>query len=170
MTSFADLVPGAVLKGIWYELLSWELDPTPSASVDAVAMAVILDFAGATPVRFHWDLRPPVERLATGPRESGGPSPDVRCVDVSARWGRLIGLALDGYTLSFQDTDGGLAPWACRLHFREGDAHLVVALGEKLADEVTYIPDSLIVTDSRSVAVRYRPPAARSSAWGSVDH
>jgi hypothetical protein len=24
-TSFADLVPGAVLKGIWYELLSWDL-------------------------------------------------------------------------------------------------------------------------------------------------
>lgn len=50
------------------------------------------------------------------------------------------------------------------LRFASG-AHLVIALGELLDDEPRYIPDSLLVTGSRGVAVSFSPPAALGTAW-----
>ena len=168
MTSALDLPRAAVgrtLTRVTYELLGWEIPLKVPGPVDEVSVAATLSFNGTT-VRFHWALRPPIERLAVGPWEPGDPTPDTTSVDVAERWSDLIGRSLLGWSVAFQDLESGLEPWACRLDFSSA-RHLVIALGEVSGDVIRYVPDSLILTTSRGLAEGYRPRSSRISAWGS---
>jgi hypothetical protein len=154
---------GAVLSGVAYELLSWESPPEHGAPVDEVAMAITLHWGTAAPTRVSWSTDPEREGLVAG-GPSWAPYPDVRTVDVSARWGRLVGQPVTGLGFTHAEPFSDL-PWAANLEFGTG-RHLVIALGELLDDEPAYIPDSLIITGSRDVAMAYKPPASAGTAWG----
>jgi hypothetical protein len=166
LLGFEEL-PGRRARAIAYELLPWDKLPVPRGDIDFVSTAVRLYFDDSTVARFHWLQGPAGESLAVGPWQPGEPIPGAREVDVSDRWS-VIAATLVGYTRSLHKVDyaSSPAPWACRLNF-DTDTHLVIALGERAPDGgVSYIPDSLIVTDSRVRAIAYRPPDTSASAWG----
>ncbi|WP_432880555.1 hypothetical protein ACQPYH_35480 [Kribbella sp. CA-245084] len=126
-------------------------------------MAVLLTF-DASHALLRWDLRPPVEQLVVLSNEPDEPRPLTRRVDVSRRWTAFLGAQLIGASWADQETTDGLQPWAITLAF-EGTGDLVIALGELVNGIPTYLPDSLIVTSSRDVALCYRPPASLTPSW-----
>lgn len=164
MTEVAESqVLGSRLRGVQYDLLEWDDEPVATSIVDAVPKAVILTFDSLS-VLLRWDLSPPTERLVMMSDEHSQTGPLVRRVDVSGRWGAFLGAQLIAASWAEQETGDGLQPWAVTLAFAEvGD--LVVALGEVVDGFPSYIPDSLIVTASRDVALSYRPSAALTPAW-----
>lgn len=154
---------GSGLQGVKYDLLEWEDEPDPRSIVDTVPKAVILEF-DETSVLLRWDLRPPTEQLVLLSGEGSVPGPLVRRVDVSERWGAFLGAKLVAASWAQQETGDGLQPWAVTLAFADV-GELVVALGEVVDGSLSYIPDSLIMTGSRDVALSYQPPAALTPAW-----
>ena len=99
--------------------------------------------------------------IDTGPVVSGL----VHRFDVSERWQGLLGARLIGASWSDHETGDGVQPWAVTLEFDIGE--LVVALGEVIDGRPSYLPDSLVVTANRRLALDYRPPAALTPAWTS---
>lgn len=166
LVGFGSLVPGLRLRAIEYHRLSFEADAAGD-DVDAVSMAVVVDFGASGVARFHWRLDPGTEDLWVGPWQPGDPATEVRRHDATSRWG-LSGALLVGKSLAFQLTDRQRSPtpWSCRLAF-DHDRSLVIALGELRPDGgIAYIPDNLVVTDSRRLATGYWPTSSRSSSWG----
>lgn len=167
LVGFDALAPGLRIHGIHYDVHAFEVPSSASAAFEG-ASAVSIDFGPAGVARFHWRFHyPNYEDLWIGPAMVGEPQRAFR-VDRTARW-ELAGATLQGHAVARQETDGGgpgvLTPCACRLDF-DGDRHLVIALGERTEDSlITYLPDSLIITDSREIACSYRPLAARETAW-----
>lgn len=164
MTSITEpQVLGRRLRGVKYDLLEWEEEPDPTSIVDTVPKAVILEF-DETSVLLRWDLKPPTEQLVLS-RDEGSPAgPLVRRIDVSGRWGAFLGAKLVAASWAQQETGDGLQPWAVTLAFADV-GELVVALGEVVGGSLSYIPDSLVITGSRDVALSYQPPAALTPAW-----
>lgn len=156
---------GRRLTAVHYDLLAWDAEPSVDSTVDEVAMAVLLTF-DTSRLLLRWDLRPPVEQLVVLSNEPDEPKPLTRRADVSRRWTAFLGAKLIGASWADQETTDGLQPWAITLAF-EGAGELVIALGELLDGIPTYLPDSLIVTASRDVALSYRPPASLTPAWTS---
>ena len=154
---------GDALTSVHYELLSWEQAPSADSCVDQVAMAVTLNWQESRPTRISWSTDPQREGLVQGGPSAEGPGPQLEIADVSERWGGLLGQRLTACTFSHALPPGDL-PWAMNLLFASG-AHLVIALGELLEGEPRYIPDSLLVTESRDAAVAFSPPAALGTAW-----
>jgi hypothetical protein len=152
------------IAAITYELLPWEGQPQEVQEVDEVSTAVALVFEGETSLRFRWRLAPPSERLVLGPWEPGDPTPDSRIVNVTSRWSMFEGDVLRRLDFALHDVGAGPEPWACHLKFASGRG-LVVALGELSRNGVTYLPDSLVVTASRRIGMRYQPPVALDCAW-----
>lgn len=159
-----DLPIGDTLVGVQYELLSWEGEPSREEAVDQVSMAVRLVWEGTAPMRVTWSSDVESEGLAFGDPGPADPSPEVRIVDVSSRWRSLMGDRLSVCSFSHAEPPADL-PWAMNLHLASG-RHLLIALGELLSEELVYIPDPLVVTDSREVARSYAPRAARGTACG----
>ena len=158
-----NLPVGDALASVSYELLSWEEAPSIGSRVDQVAMAATLHWQMAPSTRISWSTDAEREGLVQGGPSGESPGPELEIIDVSARWGALIGQRLTACTFSHSVPPSDL-PWAMNLRFASG-AHLVIALGELLDDEPTYIPDSLLVTGSREVAAAFSPPAALGTAW-----
>ena len=156
---------GIPLRRVIYERLEWdELLPT-SQGFDQVSIAVALDFGDNHWCILRWRVQEPFECLTTSEWVLGDPTPHTQIVDVSQRWAHLLGAQVVSQHLSMQDTEWGPQPWSLRLDF-ENDCRLVVCLGELTAEgEPTYLPDSLLVTDSHKRAAAYRPRAAFTSAW-----
>ena len=156
-------VLGSRLRGVQYDLLEWEDEPVATSIIDVVPKAVILTFDNLG-VLLRWDLNPPIERLVMVSDEHSQAGPLVRRVDVSGRWGAFLGAQLIAASWAEQETSDGLQPWALTLAFAEV-GELVVALGEVVEGSPSYLPDSLIVTASRDVALSYRPSSALTPAW-----
>lgn len=154
---------GDTLVGVHYELLSWEDEPSPQQPMDQVSMAVALIWNSAPATRISWSSDADREGLRFGGPGPEDPSPEVRIVDVSSRWGQLVGDRLVACGFSHAEPPADL-PWAMNLRLASG-RHLLVALGELLPDGLAYIPDSLVVTDSRGIAQSYTPKAAQGTAW-----
>lgn len=154
---------GDVLSSVDYELLSWEEAPSSGAHVDEVAMAVTLHWGTSPATRIHWNSGLWNEGLVQGGPGEADPSPEVTITDVSERWGGLIGERLTACTFSHSTPPSDL-PWAINLRFASG-AYLVIALGELLDGQPSYMPDSLLVIGSREAAVSYSHPAALGTAW-----
>lgn len=168
MTEILDThLVGRCLVSLRYEVLDWEVQPDASAKIDAVAMAVIMDFEGCS-VAFRWDLRPPTEQLVVVASESVGVGRRARRIDVSRRWSTFVGAELVAARWSYHETGEGLQPWAVTLSFA-GVGDLVVALGELVAGSPSYLPDSLIITASEDLAREYQPRAALEPAWKRKD-
>jgi hypothetical protein len=154
---------GSRLRAVKYDLLEWEGLPDPTSSVDAIAMAVILQLDEMS-VLLRWDLHPPTERLVIVSGEHSQLAPLVRRVDVSERWGAFLGAKVVAASWAQQETGDGLQPWAVTFSFADV-GELVVALGEVVDGSPSYIPDSLIMTASQDAALSYRPLAALTPAW-----
>lgn len=154
---------GDTLVGVHYELLSWESEPPPTESADEVSMGLTLEWLHASPTRVSWSSITEREGLVFGGPESYDPSPEVEIVDVSSRWGSLVGDRLEDCRFSHAQPPASL-PWAMNLHFESG-RHLVIALGELLPSGPAYIPDCLVITDSRDFAQGFAPVAALGTAW-----
>ena len=157
---------GVPLQRIAYEVVEWDLLPPARLGFDQVSIAVILEFAEGDPFTLRWRVREPFECLTTSDWSESDPTPRTRVLDVSQRWNHLLGARVVDQHVAVQETDWGAQPWSLRLVFDESRA-LVVCLGELTpAGEATYLPDSLLVTDSREDASVYRPRAAATNAWG----
>ena len=156
---------GLTVESVEYHLLWFESPPKPQI-VDVVSMAVEINFGDAGRARFHWRIDPTFEGLEVGPWKVGDAATELSHVDATDRWG-LSGARLARYVVATQLTDRGEAqmPWSCRLVF-EDDRNLVIALGELSPEgQLTYLPDSLIVTASQEVACGYRLDSSASTAW-----
>jgi hypothetical protein len=154
------------LRAVHYEQFDWEEAPSADSIVDSVSTSVTLDFNNDVSFRLGWLVEEGFECLTGSARADGRLRPLTRLVDASERWRGLLGARVIDQHISFQRTDWGVQPWACRLDF-DSSLALVVALGELApAGNVTYIPDALVVTSSRDLALNYRPYAATGSAWG----
>lgn len=151
---------GDVLSSVDYELLGWE---EATAHIDEVAMAVTLHWRTSPMTRIHWSADAENEGLVQGGPSEADPSPELTITDVSDQWGGLIGERLTACTFSHSDPPSDL-PWAINLRFASG-ANLVIALGELLDGQPTYMPDTLLVIGSREAAESYSPPAALGTAW-----
>lgn len=168
LVGFDALMPGLRVSAIRYDLHQFELPPANTSSFDGTSV-VSIDFVDGGIARFQWRFDHPLhEDLWVGPPQFGDPIREFLDVDRTSRW-QLAGATLVGHAVGLQETDGGgpgvLTPWACRLDF-DGDRHLVIALGERTPEgSITYLPDSLIVTDLRDVACGYRHVATEWSAW-----
>lgn len=154
---------GDTLAWVTYELLSWEAAPATDSDVDQVAMAVSLHWQESPSTRISWSSDAEREGLIQGWPSGAVPGSELEIVDVSGRWGALIGQRLTACTFSHSAPPSDL-PWAMNLHFALG-RHLVIALGELLDDQPSYIPDSLLVIGSRWVADAFSPRAALGTAW-----
>jgi hypothetical protein len=158
-----DEVVGRRLRGVKYDVLEWEESPALTSIVDTIPKAVILEFAELG-VLVTWDLDPPSEQLVMRRSEGSTPGPLARRIDVSMRWKAFLGAEVVSASWAQHETGDGLQPWAVTLMFA-GVGELVVALGETVDGDPSYIPDSLIMTASRDVALSYQPRAALTSAW-----
>jgi|GEM_PF-6648966 len=128
-------------------------------------MAVVLLFEDLEPYVLSWRVWQPLECLTTLPREEGYEPDGMPVVDASERWAHLLGAEVVDQRVGMQETNWGVQPWSTRLDFSNGHS-LVVCLGELSFDgDPTYLPDSLLVTDSRELAMAYRPLATFGSAW-----
>jgi hypothetical protein len=165
----AELVSAALrgvpLRRVIYEQLEWDELLPRGQGFDQVSIAVALDFGGSDLFRLRWRVREPFECLTTSEWTSGDPTPHTRIVDVSQRWAHLLGARVVAQHMSVQETEWGPQPWSVRLSF-DNRRELVVCLGELTPEGApTYLPDSLLVTDSQEYAAAYRPRAALTSAW-----
>jgi len=158
----ADLL-GRRLTGVRYDMFAWDDLPTAESSVDAVPMAVILSFNGLN-ICLRWNLEPPSEQLVMLTETDLSSGPLVRRVDVSERWHDLLNAQLVRASWAEHETGEGVQPWAVTFDFARAGG-LVVALGELIDGLPSYLPDSLLVTADRDVALRYRPPGALTPAW-----
>lgn len=158
---------GDTLRGVQYELLSWESMPLIREVADEVSMAVTLEWRQASPTRVSWSSIFECEGLVLGGPEAYDPSPQVEIVDVSNRWSSLIGDRLADCHLAHAQPPAEL-PWAMNLHFASG-SHLVIALGELIPGGPAYIPDCLLITDSQEFARGFAPIAALGTAWSDVE-
>lgn len=156
---------GSRLTGVHYDLLEWEAEVPVDSALDEVPKAVLLAF-DRLDVLLRWELRPPIEQLLMLSNQDAQPGPLFRRVDVSRRWVAFLGAQVVGASWAEQETCDGLQPWAVTISF-DGARELVVALGELVDGVPTYLPDSLIVTASREVALSYWPPASPTPAWTS---
>lgn len=156
-----DLPVGDTLASVSYELLSWEERPSTDSQADQVAMALTLNWQASPATRITWSADAEREGLIQGGLR--GDNPSLEIVDVSERWSQLVGQRLAACTFSHSAPPSDL-PWAMNLRFESG-AHLVIALGELLDGEPSYMPDSLLITGLREVAGSFSPPAALGTAW-----
>jgi len=155
---------GVPLRGVRYISLEWD-DPFGGSGFDEVSMAVVLVFEDLEPYVLGWRVWQPLECLTTLPRKGGYESPNMRVVDASERWAHLMGAAVVAQHVGMHMTSWGVQPWSTRLDFDNGHS-LVVCLGELTAeDDPTYLPDSLLVTDSREHASAYHLLSTDDSAW-----
>jgi len=162
-----NLPVGDVLVGIHYELTRWETPPSSESPVDEVWVALTLHWQASPATRISCSADTQREGLVSGGPREGDPGPDTETTDVSERWHCLMGKRLEEYSFSHSDSPTFL-PWAVKLRFASGE-HLIISLGELLPDGPGYMPDSLLVTDSREVAHALRPQAALGTAWGDDD-
>ncbi|MDR0848415.1 MAG: hypothetical protein LBN10_05145 [Propionibacteriaceae bacterium] len=165
-----DVFPlGEVLARIQYELFDWEDVPSEADAVDEVNMAITLSWGNAASTRIRW-ANPgwwDVEGLEFG----GEPRRGLQLFDASKRWAFLIGETLEDVSFSRTPSSVDLV-WAVNLGF-SGGKHLVVALGELVDSVPSYMPDTLVVTSSESVARSYWPTNrdgrwTLGPAWGDV--
>ncbi|WP_077488494.1 hypothetical protein [Sinomonas mesophila] len=150
-----------VLSSVDSELLGWE---EATAHIDEVAMAVTLHWRTSPSTRIHWNSDAWNEGLVQGGPGEADPSPKVTITDVSERWRDLSGKRLTACTFSHSTRPSDL-PWAMNLQFASG-ANLVIALGELLDGQPSYMPDTLLVIGTREAAESYSHPAALGTAWG----
>ncbi len=155
---------GDRLMAIGYDQLK-SLEPTNVESlVDEVDIAVTLHWKNSPPSRVSWSVDAWNEGLVGQWPVDDHPRPELAIVDASDRWKDIVGTRLVHFRFSWSVSPHSL-PWAVNLRFETGD-HLVIALGELLNGEPSYMPDTLLVTGSAEFAGAYHHPAAISSAWG----
>ncbi len=155
--------PPNELVSVIYES-AWLPPMVGTGDWDCDIAGVRFGFADGSSRRFTWsakDIR--VEALREGEQQQGDPV-SGQSIDVSTRWQHLLGQCIVAESESRQFTPSGEAVWARNFHFDSG-ARIVIALGELIDGRVSYIPDSLVVTDSPTAAYAYRPSAASSPAW-----
>ncbi len=121
-----------------------------------ISRLVTLHWRTSPSTRIHWNSDAWNEGLVQGGPGEADPSPKVTITDVSERWRGLIGERLTACTFSHSDPPSDLR-WAMNLHFASG-ANLVIALGELLDGQPSYMPDTLLVIGSRETAESYSPP------------
>jgi len=156
---------GVPLRRVLYGKSDWDGWLPRCEGFDAATASVTLDFGATVPYTLRWRAREPFECLTTRPQDDDGLALLTRTVDVSGRWGGVLGAQVVAQHLAWRATESGLQPWSSRLDFDNG-RRLGVCLGELSAEGVpSYLPDALLVTGSEEHATAYRPPGALASAW-----
>jgi hypothetical protein len=159
-------VVGRSLSSVRY----WMSEPGGGTSVPGnEADSVELGF-GADVVLIRWAMDGAAEGLhvVVSSHVEPGSQEALEVVDAARQsvWKDLSGLVIREVRVAWHEveTDGPLLLWA--VGFGVGDdTGACVALGELRGGVPTYTPDALVVMSAES-ARRYRPPAARGSAWG----
>jgi len=181
---------GVPLRKVVYDMLDGDELSADGEGFDEVSMSVSLVFDNAEPFTVSWRVWQPYECLTTlemwqgsekdpltrvwqkmvadwavVPAQAGETYILRKSSDVSSRWSHLLGARVIGQYVAMGETGwGDHQPWSCRLEFDNGQS-LVVCLGEMVGGMPSYLPDSLLVTGSREVAMSYCPHGADSSAW-----
>ena len=166
MTEF-EFPIGEQLVKVEYEMFDYDDYPESTSVVDDVSMAVYLEWSDLSRARLGW--RTPGYWYEEGLMVGGLRNPNADIVDMSRRWSFLLGLPLETLSFSYTPYSPPLV-WAINFGF-EGDINLIVALGQIQDNEVTYMPNNLIVTASQERAHNYRPSNdegywTSTSAWG----
>ena len=160
--STPNLPIGSRLESVSYALLPGDQVDSQD-DFDVVSWAVQLRFTDARRVAFFWLLEEGAGALAHADR---APKNSFAIdEEMSHRWPGVVGQTLTRVVEVQHETDRGLRLWSTRLVF-DSARSLVVGLGERGNHGPSYLPDSLIVTDSRHVAENYRVLGTESSAWG----
>ncbi|MEU6662244.1 hypothetical protein [Streptomyces sp. NPDC046821] len=133
-------------------------------------MAVELGMSDNSTLAVYWDMDGLNEGLTIEMRPAkAASSPPVETVDVSNRseWTDYLGSSISSISPAWHIPNEGCPqmPWAYRFDFSNG-RNFVIALGESQGAGFTYMPDSLLVLFSDSMAAEYRIPASRTSALG----
>jgi hypothetical protein len=151
----------------------WPHGHRSDAHVHEVDMGVDLSLGNGTTLRLLWATPGSDEGLAIELLDSQTVTKDdlIDSVNVASRgeWADITHHPIKSVGIAFYSYDGSAEdrPWSFRLEFANGMS-VVFALGEVADDQLSYMPDSLVVIFDEAMARAYEVAEARSSAWGEM--
>jgi hypothetical protein len=172
LTSEHSGIVGACLAAVSYRYLP-PIDGSGYGGggerVDGDIAAVVLDLGERGLRTITWAMDGALEGLAILGDDAAYAGLIDETVDASTRagWRRHIGTRITSLGAAWHISGEGCPEslWALRLECPQGP--VVVALG-MADDDISYVPDELVVMFDRELATAYRPRHVAESAWGSA--